>query len=182
MGRLVEILPAILREVLEVTLMLVGDGVERPQIEARIHELGLEQAVRLTGAVAREELHRFFNLGQIFVGVSDRTNANLPPVEAMVCAKPLVALSTGGTRHLIEDGVTGLLVAPAAWRAELPRVLVDLLRDRARQRRMGEAGRAKILREFPTVEERQRMEVALAASAAGEGRECKARGSRPAAS
>jgi glycosyltransferase involved in cell wall biosynthesis len=168
MGRLVEILPAVLREERAVTLMLVGDGVERPQIEAAVDDLRLRDHVRLTGAVSRDDLPRYFNLGDIFVGVSDRTNANLPPIEAMSCAKPLVALNTGGTRHLVEDGITGLLVDPENWRDELPRKLVALIRDPQLRRRLGQAGREKVLREIPTLEERQKMEVDLAIRAVAE--------------
>jgi glycosyltransferase involved in cell wall biosynthesis len=159
MGRLVEILPAILRETPRVTLLLVGDGSERRQVEQRARELGVAENLRITGAMPRDELYKYFNLGDIFVGVSDRTNANLPPVEAMSCAKAIVVLNTGGTRHLIDHGVNGILVDPARWTEELPRALVDLIRDPDRRRRLGEAAREKILQVIPSLEERQRMEV-----------------------
>jgi glycosyltransferase involved in cell wall biosynthesis len=179
MGRLVEILPAVLREEPRVTLLLVGDGSERPEVEARARTLGVADHLRITGAVPREELHKYFNLGDIFVGVSDRTNANLPPIEAMSCGKPVVALDTGGTRHLIGDGVHGVLVDRARWTEALPRALVDLLRDPARRRRLGAAAREKILREIPTLEERQRMEVEMALRAVAEFRTArKAKGAR----
>ncbi len=161
MGRLVEILPAVLREESRVTLLLVGDGSDRPDIEARARDLGIADHLRITGAVHRDELYKYFNLGDIFVGVSDRTNANLPPIEAMSCAKIVVALNTGGTRHLIDDGVNGILVDPSRWMEVLPRKLIDLLRDPTGRRRLGENAREKILREIPTLEERQRMEVEM---------------------
>ncbi|MCK4304740.1 MAG: glycosyltransferase family 4 protein [Candidatus Eisenbacteria sp.] len=171
MERLVEVMPAVLREEPAVTLMLVGDGVDRPMIERTIGALRLEGNVRLTGAVSRDELPKYFNVGDIFVGVSDRTNANLPPIEAMSCAKTLVLLNTGGTRHLVDDGRTGILVDPGSWRTELPSVLVALIRDPERRDKLGRAGREKLLREIPTVEERQRMEVDLAIRAVREFRE-----------
>jgi glycosyltransferase involved in cell wall biosynthesis len=159
MERLVEILPEVLREEPATTLLLVGDGPDRALIEGAIRERALEGRVRLTGAVPREEVRRIVNLGDVFIGVSDRTNANLPPIEAMSCAKPVVALDTGGTRDLIEDGVTGVLIDPARWRSDLPRALVDLIRDPERRARLGQAAREKIVREFPTLEQRQRLEV-----------------------
>jgi glycosyltransferase involved in cell wall biosynthesis len=161
MDRLIEILPDVLREEPAVTLLLVGDGPDRAAIESAVREHGLEDRVRLTGAVPRDRVRRCVNLGDIFIGVSDRTNANLPPIEAMTCAKPVVALDTGGTRDLIEDGVTGILIDPARWREELPRALVALVRDPERQARLGTAAREKIVRELPTLEQRQRMEVDL---------------------
>lgn len=168
MDRLVEMLPAVLHAEPAVTLLLVGDGGDRPMIESMIRTLGVENHVRLAGAVTRDGLPPFFNLGDIFVGTSGRTNANLPPIEAMSCAKPVVALDTGGTRRLVEDGVTGILVDPQRWREELPRAIVSLVRDPARRRAMGSAGLDKVRREIPVVEERQRMEVELALQAVRE--------------
>ncbi len=170
MDLLVEMLPDVLREEPAVSLLLVGDGGDRPIIESAIRRLRLEQHVALPGAVPRDELPPYFNLGDIFVGTSGRTNANLPPIEAMSCAKPVVALDTGGTRHLIEHGVTGLLVDPVHWQVELPRAVVALVRDPARRRALGEAGLARVRREIPTIEERQRMEVDLALQAVREHR------------
>lgn len=178
MDLLVEMLPDVLREEQAVTLLLVGDGGDRPMIESMIRRLGLERHVVLTGAVAQENLPPFFNLGDIFVGTSGRTNANLPPIEAMSCAKPVVALDTGGTRQVVEHGVTGLLVDPARWREELPRAIVSLVRDPARRAAMGQAGLAWVRREIPTIEERQRMEVDLAVRAVQEHR-AKRRGGAP---
>jgi len=174
MGRLVEILPAVLREEPRVTLLLVGDGSERPEVEARARALGVTDHLRVTGAVPREELYRYFNLGDIFVGVSDRTNANLPPIEAMSCGKPVVALDSGGTRHLITDDVDGVLVDRSAWTEALPRALVDLVRDPARRQRLGAAAREKVRREIPTLEERQRREVEMALRAVAEFRAARA--------
>jgi phosphatidylinositol alpha-1,6-mannosyltransferase len=180
MERLVEILPAVLREEPKVTLMLVGDGRDRPLIERMARDLGVDDHLRLAGAVSREELPRYFNLGDIFVGVSDRTNANLPAIEAMSCAKPPVVLDVGGTRDLVEDGETGILVDGANWRTELPRALTSLIRDPAGRERLGCAAREKVLQEIPTIEERQKMEVELAVRAVREFRERKTRrGTRP---
>lgn len=170
MDRLVEMLPDVLRETPDVTLLLIGDGPDRPAIEQAVQAGGLAAHVRLTGAVPREVLARYVNLADIFVGVSDRTNANLPPIEAMTCGRPVVALDVGGTRDLVEDGVTGLLVDAARWRTELPRTLVALVRDPARRAALGEAARAKVLREIPTLEERARMEVELVSQVVREAR------------
>jgi hypothetical protein len=57
--------------------------------------------------------------------------------------------------------VEGVLVDPVRWRSELPRALAALARDPERRERLGAAARAKVLREIPTLEERQRREVEL---------------------
>lgn len=174
MDRLVEVLPAILREAPDAVLMLVGDGGDRPLIEAMAERLGVRPRVALTGAVPRERIAPYLNLGDIFVGVSDRTNANIPPIEAMSCAKPVVALDTGGTRALIRDGIEGILIDPERWKDELPRAIAGLVRDPARREAMGQAGLARVRELIPTLEDRQRMEVDLAVEVVREGRVARA--------
>ena len=61
--------------------------------------------------------------------------------------RPLVATRTGGTPELILDGETGLIVPPGDA-AALAAHVVALLQDPARRARMGEAGRARMEREF----------------------------------
>jgi glycosyltransferase involved in cell wall biosynthesis len=68
-------------------------------------------------------------------------------LEAMLQARPVVATPVGGTAELVVDGETGVLVPPGDAGA-LAHALSDLLADPARARRMGDAGRARVLAEF----------------------------------
>jgi glycosyltransferase involved in cell wall biosynthesis len=72
-----------------------------------------------------------------------------PPVllEAQAAARPVVATAVTGCRDAIADGVTGLLVPPDDLDA-LTDALQQLLTDPARARRLGRAGRARVLRDF----------------------------------
>lgn len=63
-------------------------------------------------------------------------------LEAMQAGLPVVGTDVDGLRDLIEDGVTGLLVAPDDAQA-LGRALDLLTRDAAARRRMGEAARER---------------------------------------
>jgi glycosyltransferase involved in cell wall biosynthesis len=117
----------------------------------------------------REELGPIYASADVFVTLSDRTNAFNPLYEAMVSGLPVVALNTGGTADFIEDGVTGVLVEPDEL-SRLPTVLVDLLSDDELRRRMGESARADADRRFPTVEERQDMEAEIAERAVADRR------------
>lgn len=68
-------------------------------------------------------------------------------LEAMACAKPVVATDVGATRELIEDGVTGELV-PALDANALAAAVARLVDDSDLRQRQGEAGRTRARREF----------------------------------
>jgi glycosyltransferase involved in cell wall biosynthesis len=94
----------------------------------------------------------------MFVTLADRTNAFNTLYESMLSALPVIALDTGSTSDFVEDGGTGVLLSMEEL-PSLPRVILDLLSDEARARSLGEAARARMDETFPTIEERQAMEV-----------------------
>jgi glycosyltransferase involved in cell wall biosynthesis len=71
-------------------------------------------------------------------------------LEAMAERLPVVATAVGGNRENVHEGVTGYLVPPADPAALADRILA-LARDPQLARRMGQAGRAAILKDY-TVE------------------------------
>jgi glycosyltransferase involved in cell wall biosynthesis len=68
-------------------------------------------------------------------------------MEAMASGLPVVSSWLSGIPELVEDGVAGILAAPRDVNG-LAEALFRLSRDPELRRRMGEAGRAKVLREF----------------------------------
>ena len=78
-------------------------------------------------------------------------------LEAMACGKPVIATRIGGVPEVVEDGVTGLLVAPGDEEA-FAQAILRLLKDPVLRRRMGEAGRRRVERHFDQRELVQQME------------------------
>lgn len=68
-------------------------------------------------------------------------------LEAGACRKPVVATRVGGIPEVIEEGVTGFLVEPGDVEA-LARRVGELIDNPERRRRMGDAGRRRVEREF----------------------------------
>ncbi len=68
-------------------------------------------------------------------------------LEAAAMAKPLIATDVVGCREAVDDGVTGLLV-PVRNASALADAMEALLLDPAARRRMGLAGREKMVRQF----------------------------------
>ena len=81
------------------------------------------------GFVPRSELGRYFERAAVVCVPSRREGYGVVAREAMAYGRPVVAMAVGGLVDAIEDGVTGLLVAPGdtgALRAAVERSLGDL--------------------------------------------------------
>jgi glycosyltransferase involved in cell wall biosynthesis len=122
-------------------LLIVGEGPERPALEALAARLGLGR-VRFAGYVPEDELARFYAAADLLVHVARQETFGLTIIEAAAFAVPAVVVDEGGPRHTVLDGETGLRVA--AEEGALAAGLSKLLVDRAVADRMGEKARAHI--------------------------------------
>ncbi|MBL8524501.1 MAG: glycosyltransferase [Betaproteobacteria bacterium] len=126
-------------------LVIVGDGPERPALEALCTELGVAEKVLFLGE--RRDTERLLNAMDIYVLSSISEGMNLTLLEAMSASLPVVATDVGGNGEIVEDGVTGHLVALDDTNAMTIR-LDQLTGDSRLRREMGDAGRVSIVRRF----------------------------------
>ncbi|MGH9000018.1 MAG: glycosyltransferase, partial [Acidimicrobiia bacterium] len=108
----------------------------------------------------RPELVRLLSGATAFVCPSVYEPFGLVNVEAMACCAPVVASAVGGIPEVVTDGETGYLVPfepagpgggptdPGVFAADLAAAVNRLLADPAGARRMGTAGRERVLAHF----------------------------------
>ena len=115
-------------------LRIVGEGDERPAIEAEIARLGMDGRVTLPGATS--EISRAYLSAQIFAMPSRFESYGLATAEAFAHGLPAIGFADcPGTNELIVDGINGLLVEPAPSRIEsLAAGLKRLMADAALRR------------------------------------------------
>jgi glycosyltransferase involved in cell wall biosynthesis len=160
LDRTIRALAALRREVPEAYAVMVGDGAEKPAIEALARELGVADAVRMPGAVKNAELAPWYRLADVMLSLLDRTNAANPVYEAMACERCVLALDTGTTRDVVKDGETGVLIAPER-EADIPRVLAELARDPQRRAALGRMARPFILDLCGSIKQRMEREITI---------------------
>jgi len=124
--------------------LVAGEGPERPRLERRRNELGLEPSVEMAGYLLSPD---FFGRVQVLIQCSRMENLPYSLMEAMARGRPVIATRVGGLSDLVEDGVNGFLVEPGDETALAER-MGRLARDRELAARMGKAGREKLEREF----------------------------------
>jgi glycosyltransferase involved in cell wall biosynthesis len=127
-----------LRGGLDVELWIVGEGAERPRLQALIAELGAGERVRLLGY--RPDARELYQCMDAFAVSSYREGLPNVLLEAMALEVPVVATRVAGIPRLIRDGDNGLLVEPGDA-AGLSGALARLLRDPALRARFRRAGR-----------------------------------------
>jgi glycosyltransferase involved in cell wall biosynthesis len=128
-----------------VTCAIVGIGPEEQTLRGLIDQLGVGDRLRLVGR--RRDVPDFVRALDVAVMCSRREGSPLALLEYMAAAAPIVATAVGGIPEAVEDGVTGLLVAPSDPPA-LARAIARVLGDRELARRLGEAARARQRAEY----------------------------------
>jgi len=142
---LLEAAAAVTREAPAVRFVVIGDGSLRAELEEQRSRLGLDEHVIFAG-ISRNIPETLATL-DLVASSSLWEGLPLTLLEAMAMARPVVATAVGGIPQVLEDGRSGLLVAPGSPQ-ELSRGLLRLLDDPDLARRLGSAGREVVQRRY----------------------------------
>ena len=129
----------------DLTVLVVGDGPMRRQIEDAAAELGLADHVLLVGT--RPDVPDILPALTVFTLCPYDECFPIALLEAMAAGRPAVCTDVGGLGEMLADGITGYLVPPRDPVALADR-LAKLLHDPGLCQRMGAAARARVQGEF----------------------------------
>lgn len=169
---LVQAAAQVVREVPDARFVIFGEGELRGALERQIADLGLEKHVLLGGF--RPDVLSFLKTVDVFVMCSVTEGLGTSLLDAMACARPIVASDVGGIPEVVQDHKTGLLVPPKDADL-LAEAIVRLLQDRALASSLGDAGYARVQKRF-TVEQMVEETLAVYERLAGSGRAAGTRG------
>ncbi|MCB0164575.1 MAG: glycosyltransferase [Anaerolineae bacterium] len=142
---LIRAMPHVLRVLPQVRLVIAGDGVYRPQLEALIQELGLEGVVSLLGQ--RSDVPALLHIADLFVFPSYFEGYPGALVEAMFAAKPIVASNIPVHQEAIVSGVTGRLV-PIQDATAMAQAIIWMFKHPSKAREMSEQARRVAMERF----------------------------------
>lgn len=133
---LVEAAAEIVKTVPNLRVLLIGDGVERENLEALIARLGLGEVVTLLGI--RRDIADILESTDIAVCCSDFEGGPLSVMEYMSAELPIIATDVGGLPELVgpENGIR----IPPRDPGALAAAALALIGDPERRRRLGRAG------------------------------------------
>ena len=126
------------------SLVLLGDGLLRPELEIRISELGIWDSVHLPGFKQYADLPAYYGLARAFVHASTTEQWGLVVNEAMASGLPiLVSYRCGCAADLLQDGLNGYTFDPHDVRG-LASLMFRLSSGQVDCARMGRASQAII--------------------------------------
>lgn len=131
------------REMSDATLLMVGDGPMRKRLENYARSNHITHSVEFLGL--REDVADLMRQSEVFVRPSFVEGMPLTVLEAMACGLPVVASNVGGVSEIVQNGETGLVVPPGSV-ASVASALLRLLGDETLSRKMGEAGRTRVMK------------------------------------
>jgi glycosyltransferase involved in cell wall biosynthesis len=130
-----------------------GDADVTEKLVRLIKDLSVEDTVNLYGAVTQEELRDIFKKATVFalpclvVDNGDRDGIPNVLVEAMSMRVPVISTDISGIPELIDNNINGLLV-PEKNAEAMADAIERLLMNPALRQQLGEAGRARVCKDF----------------------------------
>ena len=148
---LVRAMPAILAQIPEARLLLVGDGDVAGEIRQLIASLQLESAVLQVGRVPHHEVAADYSIIDVMVYPRHRDRLTelvtpLKPLEAIAMGKAVIGSDVGGIKELLDDGRAGWLFR-AGDPDDLARQVLGLLKDAAAREALASQAREYAVRE-----------------------------------
>lgn len=136
----------------DLQFLIAGSGPLAGQLGVAIRKYGLQGRVKLLGHIGqRAQLAQLYRGATAYIHPAHYEGLPTVLLEAMACARPVVATAVCGALDVIEDGHNGLLVPPKAPQA-LASAMARILRNPGWATQLGQAARQ-------TVEERYSWEI-----------------------
>lgn len=130
-----------------VELRIIGSGGMLESLAFARHQLGVESSIQFLGARTRAQVRQEMLAADVFLCASVSEGFGNAVIEAQGLALPVVCSDAGGLPENVSDGETGFVV-PRRDAQSMAEKLAELARDPALRRRMGAAGRLRVVERF----------------------------------
>ena len=108
LGDLIGAMPAIIKRVPDVQLVVVGDGPSKPQLFSQVHRLGINSHVHFVGEVDNEYVNQYYHMANVFVSTSNSESQGLTYIEAMAAGVKVVVVRSAYTKDLLNYKSLGM--------------------------------------------------------------------------
>lgn len=151
---LIEAMSAIVHEIPDAHLVLVGEGPYREHLVKLVQKYSLDDYVTFIGRIQYAELPKYICLGDVFAMPSrsrfrglEVEGLGIVYLEASACGLPVIAGASGGAPDAVIEGITGVVV-DGQDSAAIAVAAINLLNDPEKATKMGRAGRDWIVEKW----------------------------------
>ena len=151
---LIEAMSAIVHEIPDAHLVLVGEGPYREHLVKLVQKYSLDEYVTFIGRIQYAELPKYICLGDVFAMPSrsrfrglEVEGLGIVYLEASACGLPVIAGASGGAPDAVIEGITGVVV-DGQDSAAIAVAAINLLNDPEKATKMGRAGRDWIVEKW----------------------------------
>ena len=131
----------------DLQLVIAGTGDDRGWLEQIARDSGVQKHVHFLAGIRYGQLAACYEAAELFALPSRGEGFGFVYLEAMAHGKPVIGGAHGGAPEVIQDGTTGYLVQHGET-VQLATSIDVLLSNPENARRMGEAGRARVEKEY----------------------------------
>ena len=132
----------------EIRAQIIGDGPERPNLEATAAALGITDCVQFNGWLSREAVREAYQSATFLVHASSYEGMSNVILEALASGLPVAASQIPENTELIQDGANGFLFDPAGDPAQLADRILPLFADQTSWAQLSAEARATIEKRF----------------------------------
>jgi glycosyltransferase involved in cell wall biosynthesis len=121
--------PGVKKAVPDANLVIVGEGVERGNIEALIKELNIGESVTMVGLKPHPDTLVEMTKANVFICPSLAEGLGTVFIESQACGTPPVGTKVGGVPDVIQNEVNGILIDPKSAE-QCEAAMIKLLTDK----------------------------------------------------
>ncbi len=126
-----------LKKVSDADMVIVGDGIDVPNLKKLVSELGISDKVTFTGKIMPPELVEIYRSGTVFATASETETQGIVLIEAAATGLPLIAVDKGAVSELCQKGRNGELCKPGDIDG-IAKAMVKILSDEKLQKKYSE--------------------------------------------
>ncbi|NND97377.1 MAG: glycosyltransferase family 4 protein [Pirellulaceae bacterium] len=138
---------SVVRQIPNIRFLLVGDGILRESLTARIQSMGLAENFIFTGLVPPSEVPGLIGAMDVLVHTSYREGLARALSQALIAGRPVISYDVDGAREVCISDQTGFLIPPSDTKA-LAEAIKQLGSDRELRIRLGQEGRRRFTDQF----------------------------------
>lgn len=130
-----------------VKLLIVGDGIQLPELKQLVNDLGISDRVIFNGKVAHTEVAHCLSQIDIFVALSRSESFGVSVLEASASGIPVIVSNVGGLPEVVKNGETGIIVESDNIQ-EAKKAMHQLVTNDPLRIEMGKKGRSLVVSKF----------------------------------